>query len=372
MENNFNIIEYYQSISEDYVGFLEIPGCNIMYPVVQGTDNEYYLTHTFTGRQNKAGSLFLDYRCTVTEEENSPNLVIYGHNQEDGTMFGRLKLYKDNCSFYKYNPFVSFSTKYDVYDYVIFGYFVTNATPENDINGEVFHYHDYIDELSDEAAFNWYMQEIAKRNQIISPVDVQFGDELLVLSTCSSDFSDSRFVVFARKLRSGENKYRFDFKSVEMNPNAKLTDMEEALSQSLSVSASLSESEAEASSIADEFASTSILWETVIPESFEIVTEPVTVATQPPSSEAQTVSPSSISLATQVNAEESRHIAESSRAQSILDSLASVTTVTETTEETTYDESSTEGDADSEYEPSDTTTAATTKGLVQPGNVRPN
>jgi len=324
VEANFDIIEYYQKYSEDYVGFLEVSGCNIMYPVVQGDDNEYYLTHTYTGRQNKAGSLFLDYRCTITEEEVSPNLVIYGHNQEDGTMFGKLKLYKDNCSFYKYNPFVTFSTLYDVNDYVIFAYFVTNATAENDINGEVFHYHDYIDALSDEATFNWYMEEVYERNQIISPVDVEYGDELLVLSTCSSDFSEARFVVFARKIRDGENKYRFDFSSTVMNPDAKITDMDEAISQSVSVSESISVSESESEAATE----TSVNIITIIPEMYNpndtITTETTTVTetTTTTAATAATGTGSSLSLATTVNAEESRAAAEQSRAQSIKESLA--------------------------------------------------
>ncbi len=226
-----SVINDFVSISENVKGFLEIPACGIYLPVVQGTDNDYYLTHTYDDRKNKAGSVFIDYRCTVSEEYTSPNVVLYGHNQEDGTMFGRLKLYKNNIDFYKKNPVFSFNTDYELGDYVIFGYFVTNVYENQDSKGEVFHYHDYIETLGDETTFNWYMEQIDERNQIISPVDVTYGDRLMVLSTCSNEYSDSRFVILARKLRNGESAASFDFNSARLNPYAKQIDWDAILSK---------------------------------------------------------------------------------------------------------------------------------------------
>lgn len=102
--------------------------------------------------------------------------------------------------------------------------FVTNALEKQDSEGVVFHYHDYIEALSDESTFDWYMNEVQSRNQIISPVDVEFGDKLLVLSTCSNEFSNSRFVVFARKLRADESLSDYDFTETRFNPNARGVD----------------------------------------------------------------------------------------------------------------------------------------------------
>lgn len=230
-EHNESLMNSFVEISGNVKGFIELPGCDIYYPVVQGTDNEYYLTHTYDDRKNKAGSVFMDYRCTVSEDYTSPNIVLYGHNQEDGTMFGNLRYYKNNVDFYKQNPSVVFNTEYDIGDYVIFGYFITNVYEHQDSNGEVFHYHDYIETLSDESTFNWYMNEVGERNQIISPVDVAYGDKLLVLSTCSNEYSDSRFVVMARKLREGESISDFDFSSARLNPYARQIDWSAILSE---------------------------------------------------------------------------------------------------------------------------------------------
>ncbi len=224
LTHNFSVMEYYKGINPEIIGFLELEGCGIAQPVTQGEDNDYYLKHTYYNASNQAGSVFADYRCVVTEDYTSPNIVLYGHNQRDGTMFGQLKKYKSNVDFYADNPFVTFNTEYSSEKYVIFGFFITNTLERQDSNGEVFHYQDYIETLSDERTYNWYLAEIAERNQIIPPVDVRFGDRLLVLSTCSNEYADSRFVVFARLLREDETEESFDFSTATLNPAAKSID----------------------------------------------------------------------------------------------------------------------------------------------------
>ena len=172
----------------------------------------------------------MDYRCTLSEDYTSPNIVLYGHNQEDGTMFGNLKYYKNDPEFYSEHPTVKFSPEFETGEYLIYAFFVTSIYENQDSNGEVFHYHDYIETLNDESTFNWYINEVQKRNQIVSPVDVQFGDKLLCLSTCSNEFTDSRFVVFARKLREGESVDDYDFSEAYLNPYAEGVDWEAIMS----------------------------------------------------------------------------------------------------------------------------------------------
>jgi SrtB family sortase len=215
--HNDGLTAHYSAINPDYIGYIWVDGCEISDPVVKGTDNEKYLTTTYYGTKNKAGAVFMDYRTVITEDSVSPNIVLYGHNQKDGTMFGNLKYYRLDNTFYQNNAFIRFNTKYDVGDYVIFAYFVTNALPEQDSEGEVFRYHDYNEQLRDETVFYNYLDEVYKRSYIIPPVDVRFGDNLLTLSTCSAEFRDSRFVVFARKLRPGETASSFDFSETKQN-----------------------------------------------------------------------------------------------------------------------------------------------------------
>lgn len=344
-----SVMNDFVNISDNVKGFLEIPACDIYAPVVQGDDNIYYLTHTYDDRKNKAGSIFIDYRCTVSEDYTSPNVVLYGHNQEDGTMFGNLKLYKNNVEFYRENPIFSFNTDYEVGDYVIYGYFVTNVYEKQDSNGEVFHYHDYIETLNDEATFNWYMGEIGKRNQIISPVDVAFGDKLMLLSTCSTEYSDSRFVVLARKLREGETADSFDFSTARLNPNAKQIDWDAILSRN-----STSEETTTETTTSETAITTSII--TAPPEmTTTVTTEPTTVTTTVKTKQSDAVV-SKLSLAPKI---------ENGTTASVYSEPESETEVPDSDvsdgEETTVPESETEQSSSRNTAPSLATQVTTTR-----------
>lgn len=275
IRHNLDVMQYYKDISEDVVGFIELEGCDIYQPVVQGDDNEYYLKHTYYGEINKGGAIFADYRCRIEDDYMSPNIVLYGHNQEDGTMFGNLKDYKQNLDFYAANPTITFRTESGVGTYLIYGFFVTNALANQDSRGEVFHYHDYIEVMNDESTFNWYLGEVQERNQIISPVDVQFGDQLLCLSTCSNEFSNSRFVVFARKLREGESVSDYDFSETCFNPNARGVDWVAILSGETTTdteSETEEETEEETSEESEENTEEAAEETTLVPETEETTT----------------------------------------------------------------------------------------------------
>ena len=83
-----------RKINEDLVAWIQIPGIGVDYPVVQGEDNEYYLYHTFQKENNKAGSIFLDYRNH--DDFTDRRVILYGHNMKDGSMFSNLKQYQDS------------------------------------------------------------------------------------------------------------------------------------------------------------------------------------------------------------------------------------------------------------------------------------
>ena len=81
-----------QEVNADVVGWIEIPGV-LSYPLLQGGDNAYYLTHAWNGEENAAGAVFLDCRADACLGDF--NTLIYGHRMRNGTMFGSLKHYKD-------------------------------------------------------------------------------------------------------------------------------------------------------------------------------------------------------------------------------------------------------------------------------------
>lgn len=89
--------EFLREINPDYLLWISIPGTSINYPVVRNQYPGYYLNHTFFGTENPSGSLFIQEDAP---EPGAGNLVIFGHNMKDGTMFADLKKYK-SPEFYK-------------------------------------------------------------------------------------------------------------------------------------------------------------------------------------------------------------------------------------------------------------------------------
>ena len=212
-------------INPDTVGWIHIEGTNISLPVVQKTTsdgNEFYLKTAFDGSSNKAGTIFLDRRNTLNDRERSDNLILYGHNQKDKTMFGDLAYYKKNLNYYSEHPVIQFSSNYKTDTYKIFAYFVTPALASQTADGVIFDYHNRL-EFKNKEKYDDFMYNVMLRSQIITPVDVKYGDEFLTLSTCSNEFSDSRFVVFARKVRDGEDP-EVDVSQAYLNPAAKEPD----------------------------------------------------------------------------------------------------------------------------------------------------
>ena len=183
------------------IGWVKIDDTNIDYPVMQTTDNEYYLDHGFDGQEFRAGTVFMD--CTDSfgayPDQWSENIVLYGHNMADNTMFGSLRQYRQNPSYYKEAPFITFSSNYADYTYVMVGLIITSGNADSDFK------YWQMEELDDKTTFDSFMGSVNAKNMIDNPIDVQYGDSLLTLSTCYSDEDNSRFVIVARRLRDGED-----------------------------------------------------------------------------------------------------------------------------------------------------------------------
>ncbi len=215
------------AINPDVVGWISIPGTNVSYPILQKKDdplgNEYYLERNINLEEARAGSIFLDFRNNFDyvidgkkQEENSQNLIIYGHNMQDGSMFGGLKSYINYADYYSEHPIVELNSNYRTYQYKIFGMIVVDVDDETETK------FDYWNTLNfgDEQAFYDYVNEVKRRTIRLNEVDVKYGDELLTLSTCNSTFSNGRLVLFARKVREGEDLYA-GTESSTANPNVK-------------------------------------------------------------------------------------------------------------------------------------------------------
>ncbi len=213
--------------NSDYIGWISIDNTQVDGPIVldpgeinpeEGDEdygdeayeaNSYYLDHDINRQSYRAGTLFMDYRdvFSSSEEDQSENLIIYGHNMANNTMFGSLRKYRQDYSFYDESPFIELSSLYEDYQYVIFGFMITSGNWYTD-----FRYWD-MEELDTEEEFNSYVETIKNGSMVDTGVDVQYGDKLLTLSTCYADEDNSRFLVVARRLRDNETAY--DFSSID-------------------------------------------------------------------------------------------------------------------------------------------------------------
>ena len=117
----------------------------------------------------------------------------------DNSMFGSLRRYRQDPEYYKQNPFITFSSNYADYTYVMFGLVITSGNADADF------LYWRMQDLKDQAAFDNYVKTVESKNMITNPIDVKYGDDILTLSTCYSDEDNSRFLIVARRLREGED-----------------------------------------------------------------------------------------------------------------------------------------------------------------------
>lgn len=186
-------VQKLQEENSDIVGWLEIEGTSINYPVLQGTDNEYYMTHNYKKQKSKNGSIFLtkDYDWSIP----SSNLLIYGHNLNNGTMFQELLKYAKE-EFYKEHPIIRFTTNKEDAEYEIISVFKSRVYYKTEKN--VFRYYFFVNANS-EVEYNEFVQNAKKASLYDIDKTAKFGDQLITLSTCSYHVEDGRFAVVGRK-----------------------------------------------------------------------------------------------------------------------------------------------------------------------------
>lgn len=174
-------------------GWIFVPDTMISFPLLQGTDNDYYLNHDIYGQENRYGSIFVD--CKADLYGGSPNIIIYGHHMRNGGMFGALKYYKKE-SFYKSHPSFFLFLPEEEREYEII------AVLNNDIFSgaqDTFRYYDYA-RIENEEVFAEYCRSIRERALYDTGMAAAFGDELITLCTCDYGSKEQRLLVVGRRL----------------------------------------------------------------------------------------------------------------------------------------------------------------------------
>ena len=191
---NYNKTEEKEIINEDLislfsenpdtVGWLNVAGTNIDYPVVQGRDNDYYLKHNFYFEYDNNGWVFMDYRNLI--DPISDNLIFYAHNRySSGIMFGPLQNVQ-RASWYK-NPdnyTVTFRTFYNNYEYRVFSVYKILVTS------------DYLQTIFvDDNSKMEFFTMLKNRSIYDFNTEIKPSDKIITLSTCAAD--NHRYVLHA-------------------------------------------------------------------------------------------------------------------------------------------------------------------------------
>ena len=158
----------------DTVAWLKVENTNIKFPVVQAKDNSYYLTHNFNKEYNTAGWIFADYKNKL--DTTDKNIVIYGHNMRDNSMFGSLKdVIKEEWYNNEENKYITFITENDYQVYQVFSVY--------QIEKEDY----YIQTKFKDDEFSKFVDTIKQRSKKDFAVEVSNEDTILTLSTCANN-----------------------------------------------------------------------------------------------------------------------------------------------------------------------------------------
>ena len=184
----------YQKLIEqnnDFFGWIKIEDTYLDYPVMYSPNEpNFYLYHDFSKNRSVSGVPFVDVEC----KGNNGICIIYGHNMKNGTMFNTLLKYKD-FKFWKQHKEIVFNTLKEDKVFEVVSAFYSKVYEKDEKN--VFRFYDYKD-LSDEKTFYEFVSNIQKNSLYDTGITPVYGEELLLLVTCSYHTDDGRFIVVAR------------------------------------------------------------------------------------------------------------------------------------------------------------------------------
>lgn len=185
-------LNYYIQKNSETVAWLQVNGTKVNYPVVQHSDNDFYLEQDFYKRKTKNGWIFGDYRNNFENFDN--NTIIYGHNLINGTMFGTLpKLLNKKWFNSPNNHYIKLSTKNTNTVWQIFS--VYKITPTTD----------YLQtRFNSTITYQEFLNTLKKRSEYNFNLNLNYTDKIITLSTC--DNTGTKRVAIHAKLINIESK----------------------------------------------------------------------------------------------------------------------------------------------------------------------
>ena len=176
-----------KSENNDVVAYIKVNNTNIEYPIVKTSNNNFYLNHSFDKSKNSRGWIFADYKNKF--DNTDKNIVIYGHNMRDGSMFGSLKnILNEEWYNNAENMNITFLTENRNYIYKVFSIYKIESE-------------DYYikTNFKNDADYEKFLNIIKNRSIKNFDVKVKASDKILTLSTCANN-NKYRIVLHAKKL----------------------------------------------------------------------------------------------------------------------------------------------------------------------------
>ena len=156
--------------------------------LIQGKDNDFYLHHNFNKEKSFSGSIFVDSENNLNDDSN---LVVYGHNMRNDTMFAQIKHFK-NENFFNANKYVTLYREGKKSTFEIFSVYQENAKDlESQIKIKFSNKEDYEKYLKEQEEKSLFKRE---------GIDLKDNDRILTLVTCGYDFVNARIVIVAKEV----------------------------------------------------------------------------------------------------------------------------------------------------------------------------
>lgn len=171
----------------DIEAWLHIPALGISYPVVQGEDNSYYLSHLFSGEENKDGCIFVD--CHNGSGFTDSNTIVYGHNMRDGSMFGTLDHYQEESLYQQYPCFYIYIPGY-VLEYQVFSCYAARTASIG-----------YTYKFPTPEDFQHFLEQIKAYAGYDTGIQAAGTDKIVTLSTCVNSNRDYRYLIHGKLIR---------------------------------------------------------------------------------------------------------------------------------------------------------------------------
>ena len=176
------------NINSDFIGWIKIEDTNINYPIVQGTNNTYYLKHSFYKEYSNSGSIYMD--ATANSNFSSKNTFIYGHYTSDGSMFGQIGKYMKQ-DFYDKHKEIYIYTSEQNYKLEVFSVHVDKASSKS-----------YQMNFTTDESYKDYIDLMKSYSVIKSDIEIDYTeDRIVTLYSCSHErghAKDDRYFVHAK------------------------------------------------------------------------------------------------------------------------------------------------------------------------------